>query len=457
MAWGFNPRRTTITSMPFSELDTAAVARTLSQIAEQPEDVVDAFFERREDAELPPEDEGPGLRIRREEGFAIRLARNGHTWLASRDNIEARPFAEALRQVARAMPSATYPEPAFRLPPFQADPREAPELLSIPELVSRAVRSHHVGFPTRLTVRRHRRWIQVVGPRLVAGQEHETFYSLHAESAWGSHGSIYPRLDAAAIENFAASLVALFRARAAMPPEPFRGVAVLAPAAVAVLLHEAVAHALEADVLSQGGNPESAVGVAMAAPALDVLDDPAAAPPGLRRATDDEGSSVFRRWLLRGGVVEQPLADLLWARTSPVLLPGAGRRGTRHLPPGPRSTHLEMLPGESSDSDLLTGAGGGLYLQEASRGALDPISGEFRLHLPFARRIRQGGLTEVVGPCRLRGRVSDLLTRVTAVGRESRAAGAGWCAKDGQKMPVWATAPSLRMEGVEVVPEGGPV
>ena len=48
--------------MPFSELDTAAVARTLSQIAEKPEDVVDAFFERREEAELPPEDEGPGLR-----------------------------------------------------------------------------------------------------------------------------------------------------------------------------------------------------------------------------------------------------------------------------------------------------------------------------------------------------------------------------------------------------------
>jgi hypothetical protein len=38
--------------MPFSSLDTAAVARTLSQIAEQPEDIVDAYFERREEAEI---------------------------------------------------------------------------------------------------------------------------------------------------------------------------------------------------------------------------------------------------------------------------------------------------------------------------------------------------------------------------------------------------------------------
>jgi predicted Zn-dependent protease len=442
--------------MPFSELDTAAVARTLSQIAEKPDDVVDAFFERREEAELPPEDEGPGLRVRREEGFAIRLSREGHTWLAARDNVDAKPFAEALRQVARALPSATYPEPAFRLPPFEPDPRMAAELVGVPDALARAVRSHHVGFPSRLTVRRHRRWVQVVGPRLVAGQESETFYSLQAEANWGGHGAIHPRLDANAIEGFASSLVHLFRARQASSPEPYRGTAILAPAAVAVLLHEAVAHALEADVLAQGGNPEAAVGVAMAASSVDVLDDPAAAPTSVRRATDDEGSAVFRRWLLRGGIVEQPLADLLWARTSPVFVPGAGRRGTRHLPPGPRSSHLEMLHGEATDDDLLSDADGGLYLQEASRGALDPLSGEFRLHLPFARRIRRGALSDTVGPCVLRGRVADLLTRVAAVGREARPAGAGWCAKGGQKMPVWATAPPLRLEGVEIVPEGGP-
>src|SRR6185295_10182192 len=106
--------------MPFSKLDTAAVARTLSQIAEQAEDVVDAFFERREEVELAPEGEPGGLRVWREEGFAVPLAR--------------------------------------------------------------AVRAHHVGFPWRIAVRRHRRWVQVVGPRLVAPAESETFYSCSAES-----------------------------------------------------------------------------------------------------------------------------------------------------------------------------------------------------------------------------------------------------------------------------------
>lgn len=434
--------------MPWSELDTAAVARALSQIAEQPDDVVDAYFERREEVELPPDDEAPGPRVWRDEGFALRLLRQGRTWLASRDDIAERPFAEALRQVARALPAVGYPEP--RLRSASAGAAELREVEEFPAAVVRAVRGHHVGFPVRLTVRRHRRWVQVVGPRLVAPPQSESWYSCVMESSWGRDGTLLPRLDAAAAEEVALAAVALFRARHAPPPAPRRGVAVLAPAVVAVLLHEAVAHALEADTLARGGRPEAALGVTLGAPCLDVLDDPAAAPAEVVRTSDDEGLPVCRRWLLRRGVVEQPLADLAWSRAAPALVPGAGRRGSRHLPPGPRSSHLELLGGASEDADLLTHADGGLYLPAASRGDLDPLSGSFSLRLPHARRIRHGSLAEPVGPCTLRGQVADLLARVTAAGHQARAAGAGWCAKGGQKLAVWATAPPLRLEGVDI-------
>src|SRR5947209_5213377 len=103
--------------MPFSRLDSAAVARALSQVAEQPADVVDAFFERREEVEVAPEGDPGSLRVWREEGFAVRLVRDGHTWLASRDAVEPRAFAESLRQVARAFSAATYPEPALEVAP----------------------------------------------------------------------------------------------------------------------------------------------------------------------------------------------------------------------------------------------------------------------------------------------------------------------------------------------------
>ncbi len=435
--------------MPFSQLDAAAIARALSQLAEQPEDLADAYFERREELALAPEGAGPELRVLREEGFAVRLVRGGRTFFASRDGIEGKTFAEAVRQVARAQPSANYPEPALALVPWDAAP-EAAELADFPGLVARAIRAHHVGFPLRLTVRRHRRFVAVVGARLAAAPESELFYSVAAELAWGRHGALFPALDAAAAARVAAACVAIFRARGASPPALAAGVAVLAPAAAAILLHEAVAHALEADTLAATGRPEAALGLRIGAACLDVLDDPAAAPAPVRRATDDEGSPVCRRWLLRRGAVEQPLADALWSRLSPACLPGAGRRGSRHLPPGPRSTHLELVPGEAAEGDLLADAEGGLYLEAASRGALDAVSGEFVLHFPHARRIRGGAAADILGPCALRGRVADLLTRVTAVGREAQPAGAGWCAKGGQKLPVWATTPALRLEGVAI-------
>ncbi|HXO21103.1 MAG TPA: hypothetical protein VOA87_14405, partial [Thermoanaerobaculia bacterium] len=63
-----------------------------------------------------------------------------------------------------------------------------------------------------------------------------------------------------------------------------------------------------------------------------------------------------------------------------------------------------------------------------------------------------GAPAEAVGPCRLRGRVADLLSAVGGIGREARPAGAGWCAKGGQKLAVWATAPALRLSGAEIVP-----
>ena len=86
-------------SVDLAELDTIAVGRGLSQIADRQGDVVDAFFERREELELPPRDEAPGLRSWREEGLAVRLLRRGRTWLASRVAADGRS-ATASRTIA---------------------------------------------------------------------------------------------------------------------------------------------------------------------------------------------------------------------------------------------------------------------------------------------------------------------------------------------------------------------
>ncbi len=465
--------------MPLSKLDSAGIARAVSQIAEQPADLSDAFFEHSEVIELPPADSAPGLRVWRESGFAIRLLRDGRTWLAGRDRIDQETFRDALRRVARVMPRVPYPQPEFpragELPGLSGTPPrarvdgvsrrrqtdaatggasrpQAPELLEFPSAVDRALRARRMSVPLRLTVSRHRRWVRVIGSHLASGTEYESFYSLRAETPWARFGLLLDELAASAADTVASHLFNLYRARNAAPPAGRRGVSVLGAAATAVLLHEAVSHALEADTLAQGGHPEAAIGVPMGSHLLDVFDDPSSAPESVRRAADDEGFPVVRRCLLRAGVVEQPLADTSWARRSDLLVAGAGRRSNRHQPPQPRSAHLELVPRDASLRELLAGAEGGLYLPEAERGRLDPMTGEFMLFFPYGRLIQNQAPGPPVGPCSLRGSIRDLLERVNGVGSQARVTGAGWCAQGGMKLPVWATCPELRLEGVEIQP-----
>lgn len=436
--------------MAFDDIDTAGVARTVARLLERAEDAADAYFERIEEVALPADGKAPGFRMRHEEGLAVRLERGEQSWLATADRIDGKALTEAVRRVARTQPRAQLPDPRFSLAP--PAPAEVDEVLSFPSAVRQAVRERQASLPVCLNVKRYRRTLLVVGARIASPIERESFYSVTASTPSGRWGGLFTALDEAAATRVARALVRAWRSRDADPPQPWSGPCVLGPEATAVLLHEAVAHALEADTLALGSHPEAAVGVRLGAEHLSVIDDPSAAPAPVRRAVDDEGTPVLRRWLVRDGTVEQPLCDRAWAATSERLAAGAGRRADRHHAPVPRSHHLELVAGEHTEQELLADAEGGLYLPSVSRGHLDPHTGMFDLRFPNALRIQNRVASTPTGPCALRGRVGDLLSAMVAVGSEVRPAGAGWCAKGGVRMPVWATVPAIRVEGLQVTP-----
>ena len=435
--------------MSLGALDTAAVARALALVASRPDDLADAYFERLTEEELPPPGARVGLRVRREGGLAVRLVRGERSWLASRDALDGETLADALRAVARTVPPA-FPEPDEAAEQPAEPPSALGELAGFTGLLERELRRRLVAFPLRVTARRHRREIRVVTPRTASALESESFASVDVETPWGRCGALAAELDAAAAAALAERLLVRFRGRDAPSPAAGHPPLLLAPGATAVALHECVAHALEADLLARSGNPAAADGTELGTSELDVLDDPSSAPSGVARAADDEGTPICRRWLLRRGRVAQPIADRRAARRWPELVPGSGFRAGRHAPPLPRSHHLELLSGAADAARLAALAEGGLAVPDVASGALDPATGEFWLEIPGARRIRGGELAETVGRFVVRGRLAQLLSGVVAVGIERETAGAGWCAKAGQRRAVWATAPAIVVAGLEV-------
>ena len=433
---------------PLLTSSLALPADALTRLVEHGEQHFEAFFERLETVEILPRNAPGRVRLRREQGLGVRRIENGGSRLATADAITGPAFAACCDRVAGASRSiGTAPPrigtgrwPALRL----AEVEQAGSRLT------RAVNRRRVGFPMEITVRRHRRQVQVIRGPIAAPPQSEEYFSLEAATPWGVWGGLLPSLADHDLEPVAVCLVDRLRSRDLAAHRRGPGAIVLGPSAAAVMLHEIVAHTLEADTLALSGDPDRAVGLKLGGPELDVVDDPRSAPPGCVRTSDDEGSAVVSRWLLRRGRVRQPLADLAWAERCPSLIPGAARRSGRHRLPGPRTTHLELLPGALPETELFAEAAGGLYIGEFDRGSLDPFDGRCVLRAPCGRRIGPSGPVDYTGPIEIRSRAVDLLAAVAAVGDRPLAGGAGWCAKDGALLPVWARCPSIRLEGLQV-------
>ncbi len=425
--------------------DLPALTDALARLTLHPGQRAEAFFERLETVELLPEGTHDRLRLRQEQGLSVRRIEAGSSRLASADAISGHTFASCCDRVSGTAGSIG---PAPRIKVSRWPPLRLAEIERAESQLARAVNRRRVGFPMGVTVRRHRRQIQVLHGHMSAPSQFEEYFSLRVETPWGIWGGLLPSLADEDLDPVATCLVDRLRSRnlPAHPDTP--RVIVLGPCAAAVMLHEVVAHALEADTLALTGAPESIVGLKLGEAHLDVVDDPRLAPDGCGRFSDDEGTTVIARWLLRRGRVRQPLADLSWAGRYQRLIPGAARRASRHLLPGPRTTHLELLPSDLPEADLFREAAGGLYIGEFESGTLNPFDGGCVLRAPCARRIGASGPVDFVGPVEIRSHTVDLLAAVTAVGDRPLAAGAGWCVKDGALLPVWARSPSVRLEGL---------
>jgi PmbA protein len=213
---------------------------------------------------------------------------------------------------------------------------------------------------------------------------------------------------------------------------------VLAPGAVATLLHLLNHHALSSLSFLDGTSfLRERTGQEVFHPALSLRDDPLAA-GGAPFPFDLRGAAKRPLDLVADGVFLGPVRDERLAHA-------LGLAPTAHLvaPDEARAAHLTLVPGDLAEEALLAQAGGGVWM-----GGLDPIEAfdpralRFRAVVRGARLISGGALGAALPDLVWEDSLPALLGRVLAVGAGAVALPAG------DPLLGAVTAPPLALAGV---------
>jgi TldD protein len=215
-----------------------------------------------------------------------------------------------------------------------------------------------------------------------------------------------------------------------------------------VLIHEAVGHALEADLVRTNGSVygdyfDQQIGSEL----VNIVDDGAL--PGHRGSlhVDDEGTPTGRNSLIEQGRIVRFMNDQQSARLMGVPPTGNGRRETYKHHPMTRMTNTYMQGGESNFEEMIRDIDYGVYADSFSGGSVRTPTGEFNFAANLAWVIRDGQIAEPVRRVVFQGHVTDALMGVTRLGNDCALdQGTGMCGKNGQHVPVRVGQPSTRFD-----------
>jgi len=204
---------------------------------------------------------------------------------------------------------------------------------------------------------------------------------------------------------------ALRLAPAAIPPGG-RYKVVLAPEVASVLIHEAVGHTAEADVVAGGSYLSGELGKRVASDCVTLIDD-GLYPHGFGTYKfDDEGILSQKTVIIEKGY----LRNYLHSRETSDTSTGNARAWLYSREPQVRMTNTYLEPQDYSLEELIEDVGSGLLLRGITSGLADH-SGNFTLYIPEAQKIEHKKLTDTISSgVTVSANAFDLLSQLHAVG-----------------------------------------
>jgi TldD protein len=220
------------------------------------------------------------------------------------------------------------------------------------------------------------------------------------------------------------------------------------PTVSGTIAHECFGHGVELDLFPRGrARSAGYFNQRVAAPAVDMYDDPTVPGAYASYFFDDEGQPAAPSRILRDGVLVAPLSDLVSATLTGQRRSANGRRENYARKSYARMSNTFFGRGTTPPAELLAGLEHGIYLRQASSGMEDPLGWGIQVTAHYGEEIINGQRTgRLFAPIGISGYVPDLLQSIAGIGSDFALDG-GWCGKGHKEwVPVSSGGPHLRMK-----------
>ncbi len=218
---------------------------------------------------------------------------------------------------------------------------------------------------------------------------------------------------------------------------------VMSASAGGTIVHEAVGHGLEADIVVKESSVYAGKLNQMVASELVTLVDDGTI-KGLWGSSyfDGEGVKTKRNVLIENGVLKGYMTDRLMSRITGWPLTGNGRRESFKYYPIPRMTNTYLLPGEMEDAEIIDMVKDGILVRKMGGGQVNPTTGDFVFKVLEGYIIKGGKVGSPVKGATIVGNGPEVLRNIKAIGKNLDFQ-IGTCGKDGQGVPVTDAQPTI--------------
>jgi TldD protein len=225
---------------------------------------------------------------------------------------------------------------------------------------------------------------------------------------------------------------------------------VLSADAGGTLIHEAVGHGLEADLVDKnvsvyGGK----LGHRVASELITVTDDGTYKNGWGSFLCDDEGAAAQKTVLIENGILRCYLYDLFYALKHKTASTGNGRRQNYVHKPYPRMSNTFIEPGTESSSELISALDKGILVKKMGGGQVNTLTGDFIFQVMEGYFVEKGEIIYPIKNCSLIGNGPQILNEIEGVASDFGTS-LGTCGKEGQGVPVGDGQPTIRMPRITV-------